>query len=81
MKMRELHLSVGEECLDPPGCRAVHYALTITDERGTTSQIDHESVVFDDLLGDSEQIPWVIAHTIRGLLLGADQQIGPKRVV
>ena len=69
-KLCEFYAVVGPQSHDPPACREVTYSLALKDEYGHEVRREHSALVYEGLLADSDQVPWLIAHALRALLRG-----------
>lgn len=68
MKLREFHVAIGAFSQDDPGCREISYSAAFEDRAGEVVHHHVDSLVFDGMLDDPDQIPWLIASTLRSLL-------------
>lgn len=69
-KLREFRVIVGPPSHDLPACREVTYSLSLVAEQGKSMERKHSALVYEGLLGDSDQVPWLVAHALRTLLQG-----------
>lgn len=70
VKTRDFRVTVGDLSPDSENCREIAYRLLMTDETGATIEREERGSVFEGMLGDPDQLPWLIAHTLRRLLTG-----------
>lgn len=68
-KLHEFRVTVGHQSHDLPACREVTYRLSLTDSEGREVQREHCALVYEGLLGDSDQVPWLVAYALRNLIL------------
>ena len=73
-KLHEFHVTVGPPSHDLPTCREVTYSLSVTDNAGDVVRREHATLVYEGLLGVSDQVPWLVAHALRTLFRGGEQQ-------
>ena len=66
-KLYEFHVMVGPPSHDLPACRDVTYSLSLVGEQGNVIEREHSALVYEGLLGDSDQVPWLVAHALRTL--------------
>lgn len=66
-QLREFHVIVGPRSHDLPACREVTYSLSLVEEEGNVIEREHSALVYEGLLGDSDQVPWLVAHALRTL--------------
>jgi len=66
-KLHEFRVTVGSQSHDLPVCREVTYSLTLMVEEGEIIDRKHSAFVYEGLLGDSDQMPWLVAHALRTL--------------
>ena len=64
-KIRDLWVTVGDLSKDAPGCREIAYHFFLTDEQGEVIKRRESGLVYDGILGDPDQLPWLIAHSLR----------------
>lgn len=67
-KLHEFRVTVGPQSHDLPLCREVTYSLSLTGEQGEVVQREDSGLVYEGLLGDSDQVPSLVAHALRTLL-------------
>lgn len=68
-KLLRFAVSVGDACEETPNCRKLLYSASFLDEFQNVIEQSECSTVFDGVLDDPEQIPWVIAHALRDLFV------------
>ncbi len=66
-KLNEFHIRIGPASHDLPACREVTYSLSLIGEQGEIIQREHATLVYEGLLGESDQVPWLVAHVLRTL--------------
>jgi hypothetical protein len=71
-KLHEFHVLVGSPSHDLPACREVSYSLSLIGEQEEVIERRHSALVYAGLLGDSDQVPWLIAHILRTMLKQKD---------
>ena len=69
-------MTVGPQSHDLPVCREVTYSLTLMAEEGETIERKHSAFVYEGLLGDSDQTPWLVAHALRALFRESTPGLG-----
>ena len=81
-KLHEFQATVGPPSHDLPACREVIYSLSLTDEHGDVVRRDHTALLYEGLLGDSDQVPWLVAHALRTLFRESELEspTGPANV-
>ena len=81
-KLHDFHVTVGPASHDLPACREVTYSLALTDENGDVIRREHSTLVYEGLLGDSDQVPWLVAHALRTLFRESELEspTGPANV-
>ena len=67
-KLRRFRVAVGGLSPEAQHCREIEYHLSLTDETGAVVEREEKCLVFDGMLGDPDQLPWLIAYTLRQLL-------------
>jgi hypothetical protein len=72
LKLQEFHVTVGPTSQDLPVCHEVMYTVALADEHGRTVERKHLAFVYEGLLSDSDQVPWLVAHALRTLLRGGE---------
>jgi hypothetical protein len=72
VRLHEFHVTVGPTSHDLPVCHEVVYAATLIGEHGETVERKHLALVYEGLLGDPDQVPWLVAHALRTLLQGGE---------
>jgi hypothetical protein len=65
--INDFHVSVGPHSHDLPVCREVTYTLSLINEQNEAVTREHTAVVYEGLLADRDQVPWLIAHALREL--------------
>ena len=67
MKLSEFHVQFGGQSPEEPSCCEVSYSATFLDAQGQTRTCESKALVYDGLLDDPQQLPWVIAHQLQAL--------------
>jgi hypothetical protein len=68
LRLQEFNVTVGPTSRDLPVCHEVMYTATLMSEHGEIVERKHLALVYEGLLGDADQVPWLIAHALRSLL-------------
>jgi|GEM_PF-4648392 hypothetical protein len=68
MHLREFRVLIGALSENDPGCREISFDAIFEDHAGGTTSRNINSLVYDGMLSDSDQIPWLIASTLRTLM-------------
>jgi hypothetical protein len=66
LKLHEFRVTVGAPSHNLPACREVTYSLVLADEQRKVVW-EHAALVYEGLLADSDQVPWLVAHALRTL--------------
>ena len=67
-KLHKFTVMIGPCSHGLPVCREVTYSLSLNNAEGEVVEREHSALVYDGLLGDSDQVPWLVAHALRTLL-------------
>jgi hypothetical protein len=79
MNLREFRVMIGANPTEAPECRQITYSISLTEIDGVLIQKERDDLVFDGLLGDPDQLPWLIAHALRSLMAeGEEHTLKPR---
>jgi len=68
MKLREFTVTTGQLSADAEHCREIRFSLAFEQADGSLLRRNQETLIFEGILGDPDQIPWLIASTLRELM-------------
>lgn len=71
MKLSEFRVTFRPNGSDPDCSDAVFFA-SFVDDRGHLFGFEEVSEIYEGILDDPEQIPWLIAHRLRELVVKAN---------
>lgn len=80
MKLIDFSVATGPTSEEAEHCRKMSFSVALEDTKGRVVRRDSESLVFEGVLSDPDQVPWLIASCLRDLLCESDiVTLNPRR--
>lgn len=79
LRLRALNVYTNGTCSDVPTCEDVRISAVLESEDGTLVRHEEAVLVYHAILRDSEQLPSIIAQTLRSIMAAVAGRTGPNR--